>query len=63
MSEQEEKEVLRSSNYLRCKVAWDEVKEVIQTQADLRLNLEKQDPLKSFCQDNLYTDQCQLYDN
>ena len=39
------------------------MEEVIQTQADLKLNLEKQDPLKSFCQDNLYIDQCQLYDN
>ena len=44
-------------------MAWDEVEEVIQTQANLKLNLEKQDPLKSFCQDNLYIDQCQLYDN
>ena len=32
-----------------CKVAWDEVEETSQAKADLRLRLEKQDPLEFFC--------------
>ena len=32
-----------------CKVAWDEVEEISQAKADLRLRLEKQDPLEFFC--------------
>lgn len=46
-----------------CKVAWDEVEEVSQAKADLRLKLlQKQDPLESFCQDNPETDECRIYD-
>ncbi|KAF8022463.1 hypothetical protein BT93_F0085 [Corymbia citriodora subsp. variegata] len=42
-----------------CKVAWDEVEEVSQAKADLRLRLEKQqDPLESFCEQNPETDEC-----
>ncbi|KAF5943153.1 hypothetical protein HYC85_020795 [Camellia sinensis] len=47
-----------------CKVAWDEVEEVSQAKADLRLKLlEKQDPLEFFCQDNPETDECRIYDD
>ncbi|XP_031120725.1 calvin cycle protein CP12-3, chloroplastic [Ipomoea triloba] len=47
-----------------CKVAWDEVEEVSQAKADLRLKLEKQqDPLESFCQDNPETDECRIYEH
>ncbi|CAI9777121.1 unnamed protein product [Fraxinus pennsylvanica] len=48
-----------------CKVAWDEVEEVSQAKADLRLKLEKlqQDPLESFCQENPETDECRIYDD
>ncbi|KAG8369312.1 hypothetical protein BUALT_Bualt15G0138200 [Buddleja alternifolia] len=37
-----------------CKVAWDEVEEVNQAKADLRLKIHKlqQDPLLYFCQEN-----------
>ncbi|XP_050235435.1 calvin cycle protein CP12-3, chloroplastic [Mercurialis annua] len=44
-----------------CKVAWDEVEEVSQAKADLRLKLEKQDPLEYFCQHNPETDECRVY--
>ncbi|KAJ4702367.1 calvin cycle protein CP12-3, chloroplastic [Melia azedarach] len=46
-----------------CKVAWDEVEEVSQAKADLKLKLEKQDPLESFCQDNPETDECRIYED
>lgn len=48
-----------------CKVAWDEVEEVSQAKADLRLKLEimHQDPLESFCQENPETDECRLYED
>ena len=46
-----------------CKVAWDEVEEISQAKADLRLKLEKYDPLESFCEDNPETDECRLYDD
>ncbi|ONI05347.1 hypothetical protein PRUPE_5G002800 [Prunus persica] len=47
-----------------CKVAWDEVEEVSQAKADLRLKLEtNKDPLESFCQDNPETDECRIYED
>ncbi|KAL6982576.1 hypothetical protein U1Q18_015966 [Sarracenia purpurea var. burkii] len=47
-----------------CKVAWDEVEEVSQAKADLRLKLQgNQDPLESFCRDNPETDECRIYEN
>ncbi|KAK4487551.1 hypothetical protein RD792_005802 [Penstemon davidsonii] len=48
-----------------CKVAWDEVEEVSQAKADLRLKLHQlhQDPLESFCQDNPETDECRIYED
>ncbi|CAK9183444.1 unnamed protein product [Ilex paraguariensis] len=46
-----------------CKVAWDEVEEVSQAKADLRLKLEKQDPLESFCQENPETEECRIYED
>ncbi|KAL6176249.1 hypothetical protein ACLB2K_052884 [Fragaria x ananassa] len=46
-----------------CKVAWDEVEEVSQAKADLRLKLKDSDPLESFCQDNPETDECRLYED
>ncbi|PSS17187.1 Calvin cycle protein like [Actinidia chinensis var. chinensis] len=47
-----------------CKVAWDEVEEVSQAKAHLRLKLlHKQDPLESFCQDNPDTDECLIYED
>ncbi|XAR64299.1 hypothetical protein NMG60_11024582 [Bertholletia excelsa] len=46
-----------------CKVAWDEVEEVSQAKADLRMKLQEQDPLESFCQDNPETDECRIYDD
>ncbi|CAI9115320.1 OLC1v1016194C1 [Oldenlandia corymbosa var. corymbosa] len=48
-----------------CRVAWDEVEEVSQAKADLRLKLEvmHQDPLESFCQENPETDECRLYED
>ncbi|RAL45067.1 unnamed protein product [Cuscuta campestris] len=46
-----------------CKVAWDEVEEVSQAKADLRLKLQKkQDPLEFFCQDHPETDECAIPD-
>ncbi|KAL3514907.1 hypothetical protein ACH5RR_027624 [Cinchona calisaya] len=48
-----------------CKVAWDEVEEISQAKADLRLKLEvmHQDPLESFCQENPETDECRIYED
>ncbi|XVF82376.1 hypothetical protein PTKIN_Ptkin16aG0041800 [Pterospermum kingtungense] len=48
-----------------CKVAWDEVEEVSQAKADLRLRLEieKKDPLEFFCQENPETDECRVYED
>lgn len=47
-----------------CRVAWDEVEEVSQAKADLRLKLEREeDPLESFCNQNPETDECTLYDD
>lgn len=46
-----------------CRVAWDEVEEVSQAKADLRLKLQKQDPLESFCEENPETDECRIYED
>ncbi|TYI19474.1 hypothetical protein ES332_A07G167100v1 [Gossypium tomentosum] len=48
-----------------CKVAWDEVEEVSQAKADLRLRLEveKKDHLESFCLENPETEECRVYDD
>ncbi|XVE68359.1 hypothetical protein DITRI_Ditri09bG0062000 [Diplodiscus trichospermus] len=48
-----------------CKVAWDEVEEVSQAKADLRLRLEieKKDPLEFFCQHNPETEECRVYED
>ncbi|KAK8354726.1 hypothetical protein V6Z11_A05G238900 [Gossypium hirsutum] len=48
-----------------CKVAWDEVEEVSQDKAALRLRLEveKKDPLESFCLENPETEECRVYDD
>ncbi|KAE8057466.1 hypothetical protein FH972_014156 [Carpinus fangiana] len=46
-----------------CKVAWDEVEEVSQAKADLRLKMQKQDPLESFCEENPETDECRIYED
>ncbi|GMI70137.1 hypothetical protein HRI_000683000 [Hibiscus trionum] len=48
-----------------CKVAWDEVEEVSQAKADLRLRLEveKKDPLESFCQENPETEECKVFED
>ncbi|XP_059636904.1 calvin cycle protein CP12-3, chloroplastic-like [Cornus florida] len=46
-----------------CKVAWDEVEEVSQAKAHLRVKMEKQDPLEYYCQDNPETDECRIYDD
>ncbi|XP_009106324.1 calvin cycle protein CP12-3, chloroplastic [Brassica rapa] len=48
-----------------CKVAWDEVEEVSQARADLRIKLKflNQDPLESFCQENPETDECRIYED
>ncbi|GAB4846943.1 hypothetical protein Ancab_025953 [Ancistrocladus abbreviatus] len=47
-----------------CKVAWDQVEEVSQAKADLRLKLlNSQDPLESFCQENPETDECRIYED
>ncbi|KAM5574047.1 calvin cycle protein CP12-3, chloroplastic [Rosa sericea] len=46
-----------------CKVAWDEVEEVSQAKADLRLKMKDSDPLESFCQDNPETDECRIYED
>ncbi|CAH8370934.1 unnamed protein product [Eruca vesicaria subsp. sativa] len=47
-----------------CRVAWDEVEEVSQAKADLRIKLKllNQDPLESFCQENPETDECRIYE-
>ncbi|KAL0701963.1 hypothetical protein Bca4012_058085 [Brassica carinata] len=48
-----------------CRVAWDEVEEVSQAKADLRIKLEflNQDPLENFCQENPETDECRIYED
>ncbi|KAL2242340.1 calvin cycle protein CP12-3, chloroplastic [Sesamum indicum] len=48
-----------------CKVAWDEVEEVSQAKADLRLKIHhlQQDPLEHFCQENPETDECRIYED
>ncbi|ESQ27465.1 hypothetical protein EUTSA_v10019316mg [Eutrema salsugineum] len=48
-----------------CRVAWDEVEEVSQAKADLRIKLKllNQDPLESFCQENPETDECRIYED
>ncbi|XP_030527386.2 calvin cycle protein CP12-3, chloroplastic [Rhodamnia argentea] len=46
-----------------CKVAWDEVEEVSRAKADLRLRLEKQDPLEPFCEQNPETDECRVHED
>jgi microsomal dipeptidase-like Zn-dependent dipeptidase len=46
-----------------CRVAWDEVEEVSQAKADLRLKMQKQDPLESFCEENPETDECRIYED
>ncbi|KAJ4883937.1 hypothetical protein Rs2_34030 [Raphanus sativus] len=48
-----------------CRVAWDEVEEVSQAKADLRIKLEllNHDPLESFCQENPETDECRIYED
>lgn len=70
LTEMIEKKVLEAKEVCKgdqtsdeCKVAWDEVEEVSQAKADLRLKLEKQDPLESFCQDNPETDECRIYED
>ncbi|KAK4351743.1 hypothetical protein RND71_027261 [Anisodus tanguticus] len=47
-----------------CKVAWDEVEEVSQAKAHLRIKLQlNQDPLEPYCQDNPETDECRIYED
>lgn len=47
-----------------CKVAWDEVEEVSQAKAHLRLKLQlNEDPLEPYCQDNPETDECRTYED
>nr|XP_043631239.1 calvin cycle protein CP12-3, chloroplastic-like isoform X2 [Erigeron canadensis] len=47
-----------------CKVAWDEVEEISQAKAHLRVKLEHdEDPLDSFCSGNPETDECSVYDD
>lgn len=48
-----------------CKVAWDEVEEVSQAKADLRVKIHQlqQDPLEHFCQENPETDECRVYED
>ncbi|CAI9273882.1 unnamed protein product [Lactuca saligna] len=47
-----------------CKVAWDEVEEISQAKAHLRVKLEhEEDPLESFCSGNPETDECSIYDD
>ncbi|PIN09420.1 hypothetical protein CDL12_17997 [Handroanthus impetiginosus] len=48
-----------------CKVAWDEVEEISQAKADLRLKIHhlQQDPLEHFCQENPETDECRIYED
>lgn len=71
LTEMIEKKVLEAKelcqgdeNSDECKVAWDEVEEISQAKADLRLKLaNKQDPLESFCLQNPETDECRIYDH
>lgn len=47
-----------------CRVAWDEVEEVSQAKAHLRVKLEKEeDPLESFCSENPEMEECVVYDS
>ncbi|KAK4723208.1 hypothetical protein R3W88_013441 [Solanum pinnatisectum] len=47
-----------------CKVAWDEVEEVSQAKAHLRIKLQlNQDPLEPYCQDNPDADECRTFDH
>ncbi|CAA0831939.1 Calvin cycle protein CP12-3- chloroplastic [Striga hermonthica] len=47
-----------------CKVAWDEVEEVSQAKADLRLKIQilGRDPLEHFCRENPETDECRIHE-
>lgn len=56
----EAKEVCAGDEYSdECKVAWDEVEEISQAKAHLRVKLEHQeDPLEEFCSGNPDTDEC-----
>lgn len=45
-----------------CKVAWDEVEEICEAKANLRLQLlHSGDPLHNFCQQHPETDECRIY--
>ncbi|XP_055834275.1 calvin cycle protein CP12-3, chloroplastic [Solanum dulcamara] len=47
-----------------CKVAWDEVEEVSQAKAHLRIKLQhNEDPLEPYCQDNPDTEECRTYEH
>ncbi|CAN4123144.1 unnamed protein product [Withania somnifera] len=47
-----------------CKVAWDEVEEVSQAKAHLRIKLQlNEDPLEPYCQDNPETEECRTYED
>ncbi|KAK1421369.1 hypothetical protein QVD17_23652 [Tagetes erecta] len=47
-----------------CKVAWDEVEEISQAKAHLRVKLEhEEDPLEAFCSGNPETDECSVCDD
>ncbi|XP_050376133.1 calvin cycle protein CP12-3, chloroplastic [Argentina anserina] len=61
----EAKEVCGEGNPItdECKVAWDEVEEVSQAKADLRLKLKDSDPLESYCEDNPETEECRIYED
>ncbi|KAF3619819.1 Calvin cycle protein CP12-3, chloroplastic [Capsicum chinense] len=47
-----------------CKVAWDEVEEVSQAKAHLRIKLQlNEDPLEPYCQDHPETEECRTYED
>ncbi|CAN8240202.1 unnamed protein product [Cochlearia groenlandica] len=48
-----------------CRVAWDEVEEVSQAKADLKVKLKlmNHDPLESFCQENPENDECRIFED
>ncbi|EPS73074.1 hypothetical protein M569_01682 [Genlisea aurea] len=48
-----------------CKVAWDEVEEVSQAKADLRLKIRylSNDPLHHYCVQNPESDECQIHED
>ena len=50
---------------MRLLVTWDEVEEVSQAKANLklRLEIEKKDPLEFFCQENPETEECRVYED